>query len=63
MADTTPACQEIMDDTDSDDFNDANKNKKHKRFDFSIIGGPHYASDTKFGLGMVAAGFICSDPE
>ena len=38
-----------------DYFNDANKNKKHKRFDFSVIGGPHYASDTKFGLGMVAA--------
>ena len=43
-------------------FNDANKNKKHKRFDFSIIGGPHYASDTKFGLGMVAAGLYRSDP-
>ena len=45
-----------------DYFNDANKNKKHKRFDFSIIGGPHYASDTKFGLGMVAAGLYRSDP-
>lgn len=29
-----------------DYFNDSNKNKKHKRFDFSVIGGPHYASDT-----------------
>ena len=45
-----------------DYFNDANKNKEHKRFDFSIIGGPHYASDTKFGLGMVAAGLYRSDP-
>ena len=26
-----------------DYFNDANKNKKHKRFDFSVIGGPNYA--------------------
>ena len=43
-------------------FNDANKNKHHKRFDFSVIGGPHYASDTKFGLGMVAAGLYRTDP-
>lgn len=45
-----------------DYFNDANKNKHHKRFDFSVIGGPHYASDTKFGLGMVAAGLYRTDP-
>ena len=38
-----------------DYFNDANK-KNDKRFDFSIIGGPHYATDTKLGLGLVAAG-------
>uniref|UniRef100_UPI00402842BF BamA/TamA family outer membrane protein n=1 Tax=Prevotella sp. TaxID=59823 RepID=UPI00402842BF len=44
-----------------DYFNDANKNKQHKRFDFSVIGGPHYASDTKFGLGMVAAGLYRTD--
>ena len=45
-----------------DYFNDSNKNKKHKRFDFSVIGGPHYASDTKFGLGLVAAGLYRADP-
>lgn len=39
-----------------DYFNDANKEKKDKKFDFSVIGGPHYSSDTKFGLGLVAAG-------
>ena len=39
-----------------DYFNDANKEKKNKKFDFSIIGGPHYSSDTKLGLGLVAAG-------
>ena len=39
-----------------DYFNDANKNKKHKKFDFSVIGGPHYNSDIKLGLGLVAAG-------
>ena len=32
-----------------DYFNDANKDKNHKKFDFSIIGGPHYSTDTKLG--------------
>lgn len=44
-----------------DYFNDANKNKEHKRFDFSIIGGPHYSTDTKLGLGLVAAGLYRTD--
>lgn len=44
-----------------DYFNDANKEKKNKKFDFSIIGGPHYSSDTKLGLGMVAAGLYHAD--
>lgn len=35
-------------------FNDANK--QQKKFDFSIIGGPHYSTDTKLGIGLVAAG-------
>ena len=39
-----------------DYFNDANKNKEHKKFDFSIFGGPHYSTDTKLGIGLVAAG-------
>lgn len=39
-----------------DYFNDANKTKNDRRFDFSIIGGPHYSSDTKLGIGLVAAG-------
>ena len=39
-----------------DYFNDANKNKQHKKFDFSVIGGPHYSTDTKLGVGLVAAG-------
>ena len=45
-----------------DYFNDANKEKKNKRFDFSIIGGPHYSTDTKLGIGLVAAGLYRSDP-
>lgn len=37
-------------------FADANKPKADKQFDFSIIGGPHYSSDTKLGIGLVAEG-------
>ncbi len=44
-----------------DYFGDANKNKKNKGFDFSVIGGPHYSSDTKLGLGLVAAGLYRMD--
>ena len=41
-------------------FNDANKNKNKRRFDFSVIGGPHYATDTKLGIGLVAEGLYHS---
>lgn len=44
-----------------DYFNDANKNKHSRRFDFSIIGGPHYSTDTKLGIGLVAAGLYRAD--
>lgn len=44
-----------------DYFNDANKNKNHKKFDFSIIGGPHYSTDTKLGIGLVASGLYRTD--
>lgn len=37
-------------------FDESNKPKDHKKFDFSIIGGPHYSNDTKLGIGLVAAG-------
>lgn len=37
-------------------FDESNNPKDmDKKVDFSIIGGPHYSSETKFGLGMVAA--------
>lgn len=42
-------------------FNDANKNKKNKKFDFSVIGGPHYSTTTKLGIGLVAAGLYKTD--
>lgn len=37
-------------------FNESNKVRRNKKFDFSIIGGPHYSSDTKFGIGVVGSG-------
>ena len=37
-------------------FDEANKPKKHKKFDVSFIGGPHFSSDTQLGVGLVAAG-------
>lgn len=37
-------------------FDESNKPKAPKKFDFSFIGGPYYASDTKLGIGVVAAG-------
>ena len=44
-----------------DYFNDANKTDYSKKFDFSIIGGPHYSTDTKLGIGLVAAGLYRTD--
>ncbi len=37
-------------------FDDSNKADSDKKFDFGIIGGPHYNSTTKFGLGITASG-------
>lgn len=43
-------------------FESANEDKTMtKKFDFSIIGGPHYSADTKLGLGLVAAGLYRVD--
>lgn len=43
-------------------FKESNKPKNYKGFDFSVIGGPHYSSDTKLGIGLVAAGLYRSTP-
>lgn len=43
-----------------DYFDDSNSERSDKRFDVSFIGGPHYSSDTKLGLGLVAAGIYSS---
>ena len=39
-----------------DYFGNANRPREHDKFDISFIGGPHYSSDSKFGIGLVAAG-------
>lgn len=41
-------------------FNESNKVRRNKKFDFSIIGGPHYSSDTQFGIGVVGSGLYRS---
>ncbi len=42
-------------------FKESNEEKPYKKFDFSIIGGPHYSNETKLGLGIVAAGIYRPD--
>lgn len=43
-------------------FASSNEDKTlYKKFDFSVIGGPHYSSDTGFGIGLVAAGLYRTD--
>lgn len=39
-----------------DYFRNANKTDYNKKFDFSLLGGPHYSSDTGFGIGLVGLG-------
>lgn len=55
-SDTIPAHRQGIVDRVLDYFRESNTDHTDKGFDFSIIGGPHYASDTKFGIGLVAAG-------
>lgn len=45
-----------------DYFSKSNEVNENKRFDFSIIGGPHYSSETKLGLGIAASGLYRIDP-
>lgn len=44
-----------------DYFGQSNKGKDHGKFDFSVIGGPHYDTDTKLGIGLIAAGLYYSN--
>lgn len=43
-------------------FNETNKTEITSRPNFSFIGGPHYSSDSKFGLGLVVAGLYSTNP-
>lgn len=40
---------------------ESNKARPDKKFDFSLLGGPHYSTDTKFGVGIVATGIYRTD--
>lgn len=42
-------------------ISDANKPKPAKKFDFSILGGPHYSKSSSFGIGIIAAGIFRRD--
>lgn len=37
-------------------FKESNQEKKQKKFDISFIGGPHYSTDAKLGIGIIASG-------
>ncbi len=43
-------------------FAHSNDGRGDGRFDVSFIGGPHYSSETKLGIGLVAAGSYSSAP-
>lgn len=44
-------------------FESSNKEAITRRPKFSFIGGPHYSSDTKLGIGLLAAGLYSVNPE
>ena len=44
-----------------DYLNNTNKNKNHKKFDFSVLPGPHFSSDTGLGLGIIGMGLYRQD--
>lgn len=44
-------------------FDDTNKIEITRKPQFSFIGGPHYSSDTGFGVGLVAAGIYADNPQ
>lgn len=42
-------------------FTESNQEKRDKKFDFSIIGGPFYSNDVSVGIGIVASGLYRMD--
>lgn len=45
----------------TDYFLTANKDTSFRRFSFSVIGGPHYNTDTRLGLGLAGTGLYRTD--
>lgn len=43
-------------------LDDSNKEKSNKKVDFSFLGGPFYSSESKFGIGLVAAAIYKMNP-
>lgn len=43
-------------------FEKSNKEELTRHPKFSFIGGPYYSNDTKFGIGLLAAGLYSTDP-
>lgn len=43
-------------------FESTNKDSITNKPKFSFIGGPHYSSDTKFGIGLLSAGLYSTNP-
>jgi len=43
-------------------FAQSNQPKNRRKLDFSVIGGPHYSTDTRLGLGLIAAGLYYTSP-
>ena len=44
-----------------DYLNNTNKHNNHKKFDFSVLPGPHFSSDTGLGLGIIGMGLYRQD--
>lgn len=44
-------------------FEKSNKTQITRRPSISFVGGPYYSSDTKFGIGLIAAGIYSTNPE
>lgn len=60
-ADTLPKNRNIIDRV-IDYFARSNQGRSDGKFDVSFLGGPHYSSETKLGIGLVAAGIYSSAP-
>ena len=46
-----------------DYLEESNKKPIGRNLDFSLLGGPYYSSESKFGIGLVAAGAYSTAPE